>query len=117
MSLPMTTGSIEVLAPAGDAGARILTLDRRVEITDSVDRKTVINALNSGAQMFMADFENANAPTWRNCVDGRANLIDAVDRTISLDEGVRLNALYDEFVEFLTLPAYERLVANGREAS
>src|SRR6266516_4851031 len=57
--------------------------DRRVEITGPVDRKMVINALNSGARVFMADFEDANSPTWENCVEGQANLIDAVERTIS----------------------------------
>ena len=45
-------------------------LDRRVEITGPVDRKMVINALNSGARIFMADFEDSNSPTWRNCVEG-----------------------------------------------
>ena len=57
--------------------------DRRVEITGPVDRKMIINALNSGAQVFMADFEDANSPTWANVVRGQANLIDAVRRTIS----------------------------------
>jgi len=58
-------------------------LDRRVEITGPVDRKMIINALNSGAQVFMADFEDANSPTWANIVSGQNNLIDAVRRTIS----------------------------------
>jgi malate synthase len=52
--------------------------DRRVEITGPVDRKLVINALNSGANVFMADFEDATAPTWANLVEGQRNLIDAV---------------------------------------
>jgi malate synthase len=56
--------------------------DRRVEITGPVDRKMVINALNSGARGFMADFEDANSPTWLNVVGGQANLIDAIERTI-----------------------------------
>jgi malate synthase len=56
--------------------------DRRVEITGPTDRKMVINALNSGAKVFMADFEDANAPTWHNMVDGQINLRDAVRRTI-----------------------------------
>ena len=47
----------------------------------------MINALNSGARVFMADFEDANSPTWENCVEGQANLIDAVERTISLETG------------------------------
>jgi len=56
--------------------------DRRVEITGPVDRKMIINGLNSGASAFMADFEDANAPTWENVVLGQANLIDAVAGTI-----------------------------------
>src|SRR3981189_163139 len=58
-------------------------LDRRVEITGPVDRKMVINALNSGAKVFMADCEDANAPTWSNMVEGQLNLRDAVRRTIT----------------------------------
>ena len=61
--------------------------DRRVEITGPVDRKMVINALNSGAKVFMADFEDANSPTWENCIEGQRNLTDALERTISLDTG------------------------------
>ena len=61
--------------------------DRRVEITGPVDRKMVINALNSGARVFMADFEDANSPTWENCVEGQRNLTDALERTIELDTG------------------------------
>ncbi len=57
--------------------------DRRVEITGPVDRKMIINALNSGASVFMADFEDANSPTWANVVGGQANLMDAIRRTIS----------------------------------
>ena len=57
--------------------------DRRVEITGPVDRKMVINALNSGAQVFMADFEDATSPTWPNIISGQANLIDAVRSTIT----------------------------------
>ncbi|WP_435254655.1 malate synthase A [Tenacibaculum sp. A30] len=58
-------------------------LDRRVEITGPVERKMVINALNSGAKMFMADFEDSNAPTIQNILDGQINLRDAVNKTIS----------------------------------
>ena len=61
-------------------------LDRRVEITGPTDRKMVINALNSGASTFMADFEDANCPTWANMVEGQLNLHDAVRRTISFDQ-------------------------------
>jgi malate synthase A len=57
--------------------------DRRVEITGPTDRKMIINALNSGANVFMADFEDSNAPTWRNMVEGQVNLCDAVAGTIA----------------------------------
>ncbi len=57
--------------------------DRRVEITGPVDRKMMINALNSGAQVFMADFEDALSPTWVNVICGQKNLMDAVRRTIT----------------------------------
>jgi malate synthase len=59
-------------------------LDRRVEITGPTDRKMVINAMNSGARCFMADFEDANAPTWSNMVEGQVNVADAIRRTIEL---------------------------------
>jgi len=58
-------------------------LDRRVEITGPVDRKMVINALNSGAKVFMADFEDSHAPTWEATLAGQVNLFDAIRRTIS----------------------------------
>jgi malate synthase len=59
--------------------------DRRVEITGPVDRKMIINALNSGANVFMADFEDSNAPTWSNVIEGQINLRDAVRRTITFE--------------------------------
>lgn len=69
--------------------------DRRVEITGPTERKMVINALNSGASVFMADFEDANSPTWDNMLDGQINLRDAVRRTITYTspegKGYRLN--------------------------
>jgi malate synthase len=67
--------------------------DRRVEITGPVDRKMVINALNSGARVFMADFEDASSPTWENVIDGQRNLSDALDGTVELvtpDKAYRL---------------------------
>jgi len=70
--------------------------DRRVEITGPVDRKMVINALNSGARVFMADFEDANSPTWQNNVEGHVNLKDANERTISLDTGEKRYELGDD---------------------
>lgn len=60
--------------------------DRRVEITGPVDRKMIINALNSGANVFMADFEDSNTPTWSNLIEGQANLMDAVRRTITFSD-------------------------------
>ncbi len=57
--------------------------DRRVEITGPVNRKMIINALNSGVKVFMADFEDSNSPTWENIIDGQINLRDAVNKTIS----------------------------------
>ncbi len=57
--------------------------DRRVEITGPTDRKMVINALNCGANVFMADFEDSNAPTWANMIEGQINLRDAIKRTIT----------------------------------
>jgi malate synthase len=60
--------------------------DRRVEITGPVDRKMIINALNSGASVFMADFEDATTPTWQNLLEGQKNLYDAVRRTITFEQ-------------------------------
>jgi malate synthase len=60
--------------------------DRRVEITGPTHRKMVINALNCGANVFMADFEDANTPNWDNLIEGQANLMDAVRRTITFDD-------------------------------
>ncbi|MBS1798390.1 MAG: malate synthase A [Acidobacteria bacterium] len=60
--------------------------DRRVEITGPVDRKMIINALNSGARVFMADFEDSSTPLWHNLLDGQINLRDAIRRTISFDD-------------------------------
>jgi malate synthase len=60
--------------------------DRRVEITGPTDRKMVINALNSGANVYMADFEDANTPSWENLIEGQLNLCDAVRQTITFDD-------------------------------
>src|SRR5918999_1024081 len=79
--------------------------DRRVEITGPTDRKLVINALNSGAKGFMADFEDANSPTWENQVSGHENLIDAIDGTITYEssEGRRYE-LDEEIATLLVRP-------------
>src|SRR5215203_4396142 len=78
--------------------------DRRVEITGPVDRKMVINALNSGAKMFMADFEDSNSPTWANCIEGQVNLTDALERTISLETGEKSYRLNDDVATLLVRP-------------
>ncbi len=78
--------------------------DRRVEITGPVDRKMVINALNSGAKMFMADFEDSNSPTWQNCIEGQINLTDALERTITLDTGEKQYSLNEETATLLVRP-------------
>ncbi|MEA2395769.1 MAG: malate synthase, partial [Solirubrobacteraceae bacterium] len=79
--------------------------DRRVEITGPVDRKMVINALNSGARGFMADFEDSLSPTWGNVVQGQANLTDAIEGTIEFtgDDG-REYRLGDEVATLLVRP-------------
>jgi malate synthase len=79
-------------------------LERRVEITGPVERKMMINALNSGASVFMADFEDANSPTWTNCLEGQANLIDAVEGTISLDAGGKSYRLGDRTATLVVRP-------------
>ncbi|WP_288481958.1 malate synthase A [uncultured Deinococcus sp.] len=78
--------------------------DRRVEITGPVDRKMIINALNSGARMFMADFEDASSPTWDNVVDGQINLRDAVRRTITHVQGGKSYRLNEQTATLLVRP-------------
>lgn len=84
--------AVDDLPGAAEPGWRVAPApddlqDRRVEITGPVDRKMVINGLNSGARVFMADFEDANSPTWDNVVAGQVNLKDAVRREIELVQG------------------------------
>src|SRR5882724_8603370 len=80
-------------------------MDRRVEITGPVDRKMIINALNSGSNVFMADFEDANSPTWTNNLDGQVNLRDAIRRTIEFTspEGKKYK-LNDKIATLLVRP-------------
>ncbi|MGA2757758.1 MAG: malate synthase A [Solirubrobacteraceae bacterium] len=78
--------------------------DRRVEITGPTERKMVINALNSGARVFMADFEDSNSPTWANMLDGQRNLTDAIARTITLDTGEKSYALNESVATLLVRP-------------
>jgi malate synthase len=97
--------------------------DRRVEITGPVERKMMINALNSGARCFMADFEDANSPTWANCVEGQANLVDAIERRIEFTspEGKEYR-LKDEIAVLIVRPRGWHLVerhvlVDGRPVS
>jgi malate synthase len=79
--------------------------DRRVEITGPAgDRKMVINAFNSGARTYMADFEDANSPTWENVVGGQQNLTEAIERTISIETPEKSYALKDEVAVLLVRP-------------
>ncbi len=86
--------------------------DRRVEITGPTDRKLVINALNSGARGFMADFEDANSPTWHNQIAGQANLIDAIERTITYTSSDGRGYALDEEHRDAARPA-ARLASRG----
>ncbi|HYN11402.1 MAG TPA: malate synthase A [Burkholderiales bacterium] len=79
-------------------------LDRRVEITGPTDRKMVINALNCGASTFMADFEDANCPTWHNMIDGQINLRDAVRRSITFEQGGKQYRLKEKTAVLLPRP-------------
>jgi malate synthase len=79
-------------------------VDRRVEITGPVDRKMMINALNSGANVFMADFEDATSPTWTNVVEGQRNVHDAVRGTISHETDAKSYRLNDETATLVIRP-------------
>jgi malate synthase len=87
------------VAPVPDA-----LQDRRVEITGPASRKMVINALNSGARAFMADFEDSNSPYWSNMVGGQVNLADAIRRTIEHDENGKHYELGEETAVLLVRP-------------
>ncbi|MGH2963774.1 MAG: malate synthase A [Solirubrobacterales bacterium] len=98
-------GDWRVASPPGDY------LDRRVEITGPPERKLIINALNSGARGFMADFEDATAPTWSNLVNGQANLVDAVEGRIThRDPNGRFYELGDDLATLLARPRGWHLV-------
>jgi malate synthase len=97
--------------------------DRRVEITGPTDAKMVINALNSGARGFMADFEDANSPTWTNMIQGQINLREAIDRELGFTspEG-KSYELNDQTATLLVRPRgwhlpEDHLVVGGRPAS
>jgi malate synthase len=97
--------------------------ERRVEITGPTDRKMVINALNSGASCFMADFEDANTPTWDNMVSGQSNLIDAIEGTIRFDSpDGRVYRLNERVATLLVRPRgwhlpERHLLVDGRPVS
>jgi len=78
--------------------------DRRCEITGPVDRKMMINALNSGARVFMADYEDACSPTWENVVEGQRNVTDAIRREIALETPEKTYRLNDEVATLLIRP-------------
>ena len=78
--------------------------DRRAEITGPVDRKMIINALNSGAKVFMADFEDANTPVWENNMNGQVNLRDANARSISFKQGEKTYELGEELATLIVRP-------------
>jgi malate synthase len=98
-------------------------LDRRVEITGPVDRKMIINALNSGAHTFMADFEDSSSPTWENCIEGQINLSDAVSRKIDFtNENGKAYKLNEKTAVLLVRPRglhlpEKHIEINGEEAS
>jgi malate synthase len=100
--LPSTAGARDADWQVAPAPAEIA--DRRVEITGPVDRKMVINALNSGARVFMADFEDATSPTWENLLQGQRNLTEALDRTLSLETGEKSYRLNDDVAVLFTRP-------------
>jgi malate synthase len=125
-----TTGRLDFLPETkeireGDwqvAGAPEALRDRRVEITGPTDRKMTINALNSGAKVWLADLEDANTPHWANVVSGQVNLYDAIRETITLESGGKSYALKDD-VEHATIVVRPRgwhlpeshLTFGGRE--
>ena len=97
--------------------------DRRVEITGPVDRKMIINALNSGASTFMADFEDSNAPTWDNCMEGQINLSDAINRRIDfVNEEGKSYQLNENLATLIVRPRglhleEKNIEINGEKAS
>src|SRR5437763_6165402 len=97
-------------------------LDRRVEITGPVDRKMIINALISGANVFMADFEDSHAPTWANNIEGHINLRDAVRRTIDFSTSAKSYHLNEKTATLVVRPRGWHLVekhflVDGKPAS
>src|SRR5580704_17179460 len=99
-------------------------VDRRVEITEPTDKKMTINALNSGANVWLADFEDANTPLWSNMIEGQLNLKDALDRTIDFTQGGKEYALRpdDELATIVVRPRgwhlpEKHILIDGERAS
>ncbi|GGE72706.1 malate synthase [Priestia taiwanensis] len=96
--------------------------DRRVEITGPVDRKMIINALNSGAKLFMADFEDSTSPTWSNVVEGQLHLRDAVNGTIEHEEKGKKYTLNEKQAALIVRPRglhlnEKHIVIDGKQMS
>jgi malate synthase len=114
-------GFLEETRPVREGDWRVAPVpadlqDRRVEITGPAgDRKMVINAFNSGAKIYMADFEDANSPTWENVVGGQLNLTDAIERTISVETPEKSYALKDEVAVLLVRPRGWHLIERHVE--
>jgi malate synthase len=111
----LDAGALPELVPAPEPDWRVAPppadlRDRRVEITGPVDRKMTINAMNSGARVFMADFEDACSPTWRNIVQGQRNLADAVRGTIELETDSKTYRLNEETAVLVPRPRGWHLV-------
>ncbi|MGJ8563324.1 MAG: malate synthase A [Alphaproteobacteria bacterium] len=87
--------------------------DRRVEITGPVDRKMMINALNSGAKMFMADFEDASSPTWANMIEGQINMIDYAEGDLFLKTDKKSYSVNEEAATMLVRPRGWHLVEKN----
>ena len=98
--------------------------DRRVEITGPVDRKMIINALNSGVKVFMADFEDSNSPTWSNIINGQLNLMDANNKTINYTNpyNQKFYSLNDDVATLMVRPrgwhlSEKNVLLNGNSIS
>jgi malate synthase len=111
----LDAGALPELLPAPEPDWQVAPTpadlrDRRVEITGPVDRKMMINAMNSGARVFMADFEDACSPTWQNIVQGQRNLADAVRGTIELETDSKTYRLNEEAAVLVPRPRGWHLV-------
>ena len=121
LDFPPATASVRVAEWKVASAPRDLT-DRRVEITGPVERKMMINALNSGARVFMADLEDSCSPTWTNILAGQRNLRDAVRRELSLDVGGKAYRLNEATATLVVRPrgwhlVEKHLVVNGEPMS